>query len=252
MERKCNFCDASVSTQGRFCANCGKAIDGEEIEKLEKEGRKDFLPILLFFFPLIVGLSFLRNYDERIPVVGVLLIDLIFFLLGFILVRIFWFRSGVRVAFRLKSVSLIGIILSILGSVVFACLVHYTVAYFDDSKGSSYVNVFSDFPYPLLWAIGSVAVVPAISEELMFRGVILERLNKMAGPLSAVIASSFLFSIAHLSIFSLIWQIPWAIFIARLRLKYHTLVYGIVIHFCHNTTIVLLEEFGGDISYLFN
>ena len=164
----------------------------------------------------------------------------------------FWLRSGIRVAFRLKSVSLIGLVLSVLVSVSFACLVYYTIDYFDDSLRSSYVNVFNDFPYPILWAIGSVAVVPAISEELMFRGVILEKLNKMAGPLSAVIASSFLFSIAHLSVFSLIWQIPWAIFIARLRLKYHTLVYGIVIHFCHNTTIVLLDEFGGDLFNLIN
>ena len=214
--------------------------------------KKDFLPILVFFFPLIMGLSFLRTHDFGFSFIGVLAIDVAFLLLGFVTALIFWRKPLIKVGFRLSTLKKYLVLSSIFGAFTYAIIVYYVVDYFDDSITISSTYIFRELPFPLLFAIFSVAVVPAISEEIMFRGIILEKLNKMAGPLSAIVTSSFLFSIAHLSFFSFFWQIPWAWAIAKMRLKYHTLWYGVIIHFVHNTTVVLLDEFGAGIIKYFN
>ena len=92
----------------------------------------------------------------------------------------------------------------------------------------------------LLLSLLSTAVLPAIMEELLFRGVILQLLRP-AGDLTALILSSVLFGVTH----GTITQIPFAIVIGLVCgyfvLKTGNIYLGMVLHFLNNAIVVVLE-----------
>lgn len=95
-------------------------------------------------------------------------------------------------------------------------------------------------PSEALVAIFAVAVVPAITEEMLFRGVILTKL-KPYGQGFAVVVSSVLFSLMHGNFV----QIPFTLFVG-LVLGYVTIYSGsilpaMLIHFANNGYSVLSD-----------
>jgi len=83
--------------------------------------------------------------------------------------------------------------------------------------------------------------MPALFEELGYRGYMLQTLLKVAEPDQAIYISAFLFAIIHMSFISLFWLIPFALFLGFVRIKEGTLWYGILIHFCFNLTACMFE-----------
>jgi membrane protease YdiL (CAAX protease family) len=70
------------------------------------------------------------------------------------------------------------------------------------SKGLEFLvrlSHFSDLPIYLFYAL-ALSVGPAISEELAFRGVILQGLRSRLGVFSAVLVTSVLFGVIHIDI----------------------------------------------------
>ena len=65
--------------------------------------------------------------------------------------------------------------------------------------------------------------MPAIFEELGFRGFLLSNLLKITEVDQAVYVSAFLFAIIHLSFISLFWLIPFALFLGFTRIKEQTI-----------------------------
>ena len=92
----------------------------------------------------------------------------------------------------------------------------------------------------LLLSLLSTAVLPAILEEWLFRGVILQLLRP-AGDLTALILTSALFGVTH----GTVEQIPFA-FVVGLACGYYVLktgnIYlGMVLHFLNNAMAVVLD-----------
>lgn len=92
----------------------------------------------------------------------------------------------------------------------------------------------------LLLSLLSSAVLPAILEEWLFRGVILQLLRP-AGDLTALILSSVLFGITH----GTVTQIPFATVIGLacgyFVLKTGNIYLGMALHFLNNAAAVILE-----------
>jgi len=88
-----------------------------------------------------------------------------------------------------------------------------------------------------------VALQPAIFEELAFRGVMQEGLNKITDSRQAIFISAFLFTLLHMSFISFFWLMPFALWLGYIRMKEKTIWYGMIIHFCFNTTACFLEFF---------
>ena len=86
-----------------------------------------------------------------------------------------------------------------------------------------------------------VAVLPAIFEELAYRGIILQGLFKLAEERQAIFISAFLFAIIHMSFISFFWLLPFAIWLGNVRLKEKTIWYGVLIHFFFNLTACFFE-----------
>ncbi len=96
---------------------------------------------------------------------------------------------------------------------------------------------------PTVWHflayIVSTALLPAIFEEVLFRGILL---NCFAGMkrLVAVLISSLLFSIYHQSFTQLIYQFIYGVALAYLALSAKSVIPCIVAHFINNFTVLLL------------
>lgn len=86
----------------------------------------------------------------------------------------------------------------------------------------------------------SVAVFPAITEELAFRGILFSQLEQLTTPMATIAVTGFLFAWTHFSFISLFWLVPAGIFFGWMRWRYKTIWYGVACHFAHNMTLVVL------------
>jgi uncharacterized protein len=78
-----------------------------------------------------------------------------------------------------------------------------------------------------------IVIVAPITEEFIFRGVLLHRFAAKWGMTAAILLSSFLFGIAHWNIYALGIGVSF-IFVALLYIKTRTLIVPIVLHTMHN------------------
>ncbi|MGC3970786.1 MAG: type II CAAX endopeptidase family protein [Pirellulales bacterium] len=108
----------------------------------------------------------------------------------------------------------------------------------------TYVEAFQAEGYGFGWAVLSICVMPAIFEEIAFRGVILEALGGFLKRGEAVLVSALLFAILHLSIPSIPHLCLMGVILAQLRYVSGSIVPGILMHFTHNLLVILAETDG--------
>lgn len=82
----------------------------------------------------------------------------------------------------------------------------------------------------------AVAVLPALFEEIVFRGAMLERLGRKYSYKTAVILSSALFGVLHVDI---IGALMMGLILSLIYLKTYSLFIPIIIHACNNGLIVM-------------
>ena len=92
----------------------------------------------------------------------------------------------------------------------------------------SFYEAYNLYSIPCFVMIYSIAVMPALFEELAFRGVMYNYGENFFDERLVVAVTAFLFAIMHLNLMSLVWLIPFAFFIGNLRRKYNTIWYGVV------------------------
>lgn len=84
----------------------------------------------------------------------------------------------------------------------------------------------------------AMAVMPAISEELLFRGLIMKSLLPY-GRIFAVVLSSFMFSLFHLNPAQTVYQFILGLLFAGVYLRTRNMWYPIILHFFNNFIIIL-------------
>ncbi len=88
----------------------------------------------------------------------------------------------------------------------------------------------------------SLAVLPAICEELLFRGVITTAL-KPKGKMFAVVVSSIIFSIFHFSPSQLIYPICFGLILGIVYLRTNNIIFPILLHFVNNALSISIQYF---------
>ncbi|MGN0818839.1 MAG: lysostaphin resistance A-like protein [Christensenellaceae bacterium] len=83
-----------------------------------------------------------------------------------------------------------------------------------------------------------VAIIPAIFEELVFRGIILRGLRS-AGEIKAVLISSFAFSIYHLSPEKTLYQFLAGVVFSIIALRTDSIIFTVIMHFLNNFIVIL-------------
>lgn len=120
----------------------------------------------------------------------------------------------------------------------------YLVNYLSSLMEMIGYNPDSSLPLPLSngwWLVLNLfllAVVPAICEELVFRGIVFNGLRKF-GKVGSIFISALLFALAHGSAMQFFYQFILGLVLAAVVLKTGSIVASMVTHFVNNATVVV-------------
>jgi membrane protease YdiL (CAAX protease family) len=84
------------------------------------------------------------------------------------------------------------------------------------------------------WALFALAIVPALAEELMFRGFVLSGLRTRMGVVRAVAWSGVLFGLFHLNVYQFVYAAPAGVLLAFLAVRSRSLLGPILLHLTNN------------------
>lgn len=107
-------------------------------------------------------------------------------------------------------------------------------------------HIPKDMPLPLTngWWLALnlvlLAVVPAIVEELLFRGIIYNGL-KQYGKKTAIIVSAVLFALIHGNVDQTVYPILFGIILAYIVYKTDNIVYAMIAHFVNNAIVLVFN-----------
>lgn len=89
-------------------------------------------------------------------------------------------------------------------------------------------------PFDLLAAVVTISLLPAVSEEMMFRGLVLTGLRHRFGPVAAVAGAGALFALIHLNPWQFLPLLLIGVFISFVVHRTDSLYTGIVAHATNN------------------
>ncbi|MBI2805334.1 MAG: CPBP family intramembrane metalloprotease [Planctomycetes bacterium] len=82
------------------------------------------------------------------------------------------------------------------------------------------------------------ALVPALCEEVVFRGLVLRGLHARFRPRNAVLLSSFFFAIFHMNVFLFLPAFVLGVVLGLVTVRSRSLVPAIFLHLLHNTMLI--------------
>src|SRR5690606_19846132 len=101
----------------------------------------------------------------------------------------------------------------------------------------------ADTPGRLLWLVVLVALTPAVCEELVFRGILLQGLSREMPVTRAVLGSAVIFGAFHLSFETVIRFLPTAwlgVLLGYVAWRTRSVYPSIMMHAINNASILLL------------
>lgn len=101
-------------------------------------------------------------------------------------------------------------------------------------------------PWQFLTALTMTALLPAIGEELIFRGLLLEGLKKRMNEKFAVVFSALLFTVAHFNLEGIVTILIIGLYLGQLRVKKNSLYLTMVFHFVYNASAILINAKGAN------
>jgi len=237
----CDECDAKVKGFHRFCHNCGAWL-GSGAEQVtifnnrHLRGAFFFFSIYLFVCLTVKFTGWFSSYDS------------LFFVEIFLAIVTLLFayknRSTLKPVLKFNNFNPVILLSIILLSAVFSTIVSFTINQINVSifrVDPSLFEPYRIYQAPVLIMIYSIAFMPAIFEELEFRGILYNYFNAFLDERMVVMITGFIFAAIHLNFFSLVWLIPFGILIGTLRRKYNTIWYGVIFHFIFNLTACIID-----------
>jgi len=120
----------------------------------------------------------------------------------------------------------------------------------------SFLPISGDYEPPINFLFGdnvflmliSLAVLAALTEEIIFRGIMQKRLTKMMRIPGAIILQAFIFGLVHLNPLQSSYAFALGIIIGFVYLWHDSIWVPITVHFVFNGTSVMLTHFAGGIE----
>jgi sodium transport system permease protein len=104
------------------------------------------------------------------------------------------------------------------------------------------------FGHGATFALVAFAFLPAVCEELLFRGFILSGLRRESGPVGAVLVSALLFGVNHLDPAKLGSTAALGVLLAVLVLRSRSIVPAMLCHFTNNGLALVLAARGASLT----
>lgn len=95
---------------------------------------------------------------------------------------------------------------------------------------------------PLIVAVFALAVLPAICEELIFRGILVRSLATRFAPTIAVLISAVVFAAYHLSVIQLIPTFTLGVLAGVLTVRAHSVIPAMTAHLINNAIAILVSR----------
>lgn len=237
----CEVCSSRVKSHHRFCYNCGAYLGAENTPVTifnNRNLRAAFIFFIVYLFVcLVVQFTSWFNIYSRLFWIEI-------FLAGFTLYHVYKNYDAIRPLLRFNNFNTVRLAGCILLAAAASFAVNIMVTKMNYSffrTDITYYHLYSAYSAPALLMIYSIALNPAIIEELAFRGVLYNYLSTFLNERLVIIVTGFAFGMMHLSFLSLFWLVPFGILTGIMRRRFGTLWYGIVFHFVFNLIAVLFD-----------
>lgn len=240
--RLCVRCHEAIPADATVCAHCG-AHQYDQGEEMDDDEARKWVRVLAFFYGTDLVVCTIVNFMEYFRGLEWLFItEAVLGVLTLLFITFLW--KDISPLLQWKSFSIIKALKYCLMAFVFAVLVNVVIKWLNKSifnQSIYYYQSFRRLPYPKLGMIALVALLPAVFEEMGYRGIILHSLFKLADKRQAILVGAFMFAVIHMSFISFFWLLPFAVWLGNIRWKEKTIWYGVLIHFCFNITACLFE-----------
>lgn len=240
-----------------------RSIEPLKTEFSEKHSSWSYLtftlvPLLIMFLIIILASSFGENIMDGTKVVGNTFLDNIGTKIGQYLLQysvyalIIWFfhkkdKISIRALSFKPKAGWKNYVLVILSAAVCLAACYELVTFITDAlRTATGSTLYSEMPFPLdgvgwlFLSLFMLAVLPAIFEEILFRGILTSGFKKF-GMVFAVFTSSALFSIGHGNAIQTIYQFILGAAAAFIFLRTASLTLSIVFHFVNNALVIIIS-----------
>jgi membrane protease YdiL (CAAX protease family) len=95
---------------------------------------------------------------------------------------------------------------------------------------------------PLVVALLAIAVVPAVCEELLFRGAVQRAFTTRLFPIAAIVLTALLFAGYHMSLIQLMPTFTLGLLLGVLAHRADSVVPAMLAHFLNNTMAILVAR----------
>lgn len=150
-----------------------------------------------------------------------------------------------RITFKFDYKIFLGVILigviTMFASINMTGLFNYVFSFVSPIELTSTLGITMDNFGQFLIVVLLLAVMPAVCEELVFRGIIYNGLRNKFNVKWATVLSSVMFALIHLSIYKTFYQLILGVVLALIAYYTGTIFYGIIFHFINNFTIILVN-----------
>ncbi len=114
-------------------------------------------------------------------------------------------------------------------------------AYLFEAVGYNFegVSLPLNTPFELGLNLVLLALLPAIFEELIFRGIIFNGLKNTKGNVFAVVVSSLLFALMHGNLAQFVYPFIMGLIFSMIVLRTGNLLYSMIVHFVNNALVIV-------------
>ena len=245
--KSCRACYQPISAGSKFCPTCG----ANQYPTMELEQRMDHVarswpPVrnaiifYLVYLGSVVPIIWLPGEDIASGLLVVSVVDVV-------IILVYWSIARVPLGPVLKPTPEAGrwsaIALMVLVPMLAVNLAyHFVLQRLFDVEVVSIIDPFVNAGFPFWVILLEACVMPAVWEEVAFRGLIQVRLAEAVRQREAIILTAVLFAVIHCSAPSGIYIFLLGIVLGVIRARSNSLLPGILMHFFHNLVIVLLEH----------
>lgn len=208
---------------------------------------------ILFMFPLIFTGAIdttNSNYTNGFETVSLYILNAIVCLLGFSIAGIITTKiSGLRLddVIKIKKTNIADTTKFVLAGMGFTFILNILLTFMNMNLSLfGYTNEMNDYGEVngiagnIIYFI-AIAIVPAIIEEFLFRGVILGTLRKYHGDVIAIIVSSVLFGFIHGNFLQTPLTALSGMIMGYLAVKTGSIIPSMILHFVNNSLAVTSE-----------
>ena len=157
-------------------------------------------------------------------------------------------KNGFEEYERSKKFTFLNVIFCIISSMCANILISYFSTYiwmpiytFFSQNTQSQNVILPKNAFEFLVDIIFICLMPAIFEEILFRGVVLTKYEKIYGSKKAIVMCGIVFALMHNNVGSLVPQFLVGIFLSYIVFKFNSIYMGMIAHFTNNCVTLIIQ-----------